>query len=207
LRKSLLATVAAVSLIGALAIIPASASAAGYTVLCKTSTPRYCPMANTYMGGTEFKTELAAATQVKLTDAFGLNISTCNKSQIDGTLTEKVYASENQKFSAKTLSFSECDNSIKVLNPRGGEFSWTEGSNGILAYIPEIEVFVPMIGQNCRFRLWGPPPVTGGNPATITYTKTATLEGEGGTGCSFSKAYFSATYKVTSPAPLYVQTW
>jgi len=193
--------------VGALMIAPASASAVT-TALCSVSTGSSCPAANTYPAGTEVKAELMPGTQARITEMFGLNQAVCNASSHNFTLTE--HASYAQSFTTNLFSFSECTNPIKVLNQRGGWISWTEGVNGTFVYAPEIELFWLATNQKCRFFIEQPVPITGGSSPTITFKKTplhkvptepetCNVQEKGG-------AFFSGTYKITTPNPLYVRT-
>jgi hypothetical protein len=211
MKKALLATAITASLVGALVIAPASASA-NYSVLCSVTTNPTCPIASTYPVGTEVKSELAPGSVAKVTDAFGIVQASCSKSQIDVTLKQKIEAREDQRVDPKTFTYSECANPIKVVSNGGGILNWTEGFNGKLSYWNQIELYVPAFARNCRFELWGPPTLTGGTSPVLTYTKASLLAvgSPESTFCDpnmYGKLYFYGTYNVTTPKPIYVRTW
>lgn len=202
-RIPLLAVVVAASLLGALALATASASA---TVLCKRATAlNNCGYEYTWPKETAIKATLAPGTEAKMGwNSLGEWL-TCNKSEIEvvtknaGSLGEKI---EDQM---TKLTFGECKQRVDVTGLFQGWIEWTEGGNGKFSSWSRFRLYGENVNYNtCEFQLFGPATLTGGTSATIKYKNANLYLASGQENCP-TKIQYTATYNVTSPTPLYVQ--
>jgi hypothetical protein len=206
-RISLLAVVVAASLLGALALATASASA---TVLCKRATAlNNCGYEWTWPKETAIKATLAPGTQVKLGwGSLGLGeYLTCNQSEF-GVVTANAGAlNEDVTHKVTNVSFGECKQHFDVVFLGGGGIKWSEGGKGTFWSYSRIKLYsdTSPINATCTYLvLFGPAILTGGASPTLQYKNTTAALQEGQESCP-SKLGYTATYNVTSPSPLYVQ--
>jgi hypothetical protein len=164
-------------------------------VLCKSATS---PCTGTYPKGTVVE---AASTGSWLLEAGFANI-TCTVNSVKGEVTNPG-PSGPVAGTVSTLSFSSCG-SATVDVFKNGTFSIGSPSGGNGTFKLEgFEVTVAVFGTSCVY----------GGPATFSLTggTTASLKATGGLAkasggilCA-NPAALSANYKVTAPAPLYVE--
>ena len=120
---------AAIAVMGLTALLGAGSASA--TVLCKTYvTP--CLTGGDYGAGTEIHATTAAGATVVLKDTAGNVLNTCKSSTINGKTTNTGSATETVVGNIELISFSECTNSIALLNLGGFEIHYvgpkTKGS-------------------------------------------------------------------------------
>jgi cytoskeletal protein CcmA (bactofilin family) len=167
----------------------------GATILCSSLTS-ICN--DPYYGaGTEVKAELEGGTETILTAAGGLVEIKCSKSTLAGT-TETV---DTPRGKPSSLTFSECNNSVEVLNSGEIELHWDSEHNGKVE-ARNFEVRVKASGLTCIFgSVTEGVTLTGGSPPIADATATVNLKS--GFFCPAS-AVWHAKYKVTAPESLYV---
>ena len=197
-----LKTFAAV-LLGTAALLALGAGAASATELCSTNTH---PCTGTKYGtGTSLKAQLATGTTATLTTSIGNVV--CTSATLAGKTTtagSEVNTVEGE-FTSET--FSNCTLGSTACEVRSSGFPTfsifaTGGGNA------SVTVFFFRVWAscgsfiNCEFSggQWSLA-LTGGNPAHLTASK-ASMAGINGFFCP-KEGLFDATYRVTSPAPLF----
>lgn len=129
----------------------------------------------------------------------------CGKSHVGGKTTNAGGAGVNVTGTVETLSFSECNSTVTVLNKGTGSLSSSGGSNGTLTS-SGTEVTMVFAGFHCVFKTNNTSlgTVTGGTNATLDVS--ATIPRTGGSSGVFcgSTAAFTGSYKGSAPSPLNV---
>lgn len=188
-----LAVVAAMAL---LAFVGAGSASA--TVLCKTAV-NPCPAEWKYPIGTLLDTSLTAGTST-IWEGAGLP-QTCSESTFKGTTENNGSSTETVLMRLEAFNINNCTLNWTLVSPGELEIHSIEGTNnGTLT----VRGLVWQVGPFCRvgFSNWTDiGTITGGNPANVVINVTVPWVG----GC-FETYHWTASYAVTQPTPLYVES-
>jgi len=212
-RISLLATVVAAALLGALVIGATSASA---TVLCKQSAfANYCGYENFYPKGTNIEASLAPGTEAKLVDSVGTAYGKCKASSISMTLNVIGGLNDAPGADVSAHSFGECSASMSSTPYSDLWFYWTpETHGGTFWHGFVIETSLPkmwgLTGQ-CRYNMAQKGEtsqfVPGETPQMVYKNLPGALEKSTSHWACDPVASFTATYNVSTPTPLYIEKY
>jgi hypothetical protein len=200
-KFSLLAMVVTASLLGALAIGAASASA---TVLCKqAAAANNCAPEDTYPEGTEVHAELAPTTFLYITEQNGTLRNSCSASEMATTLGIQQF--EYQRSAMTALSFGGCTTSPVTVERLGEpDFQWKPGTHGGHMYGYGVRIGFNYFGLACVYTFWGPGEIVPGASPKLVYSYGELVRLSGSFICPY-KMSISATYDITTPTPLYVE--
>jgi len=130
----------------------------------------------------------------------------CNKSHLGGKSTNAGGAAVNVTFNVESLSWSECNATVTVLNKGTLSIAHSSGSNGTL-FGSDQEVTVVFDGFHCIFSTKNTNlgTVTGGTNATLHISGTLQRAIGSGSGVFCGQtAPWTGSYKVTTPSPFRV---
>jgi len=185
------------------------ASTASATVLCKTagtSEGTTCPANQAYPAGTSIHAVNSGIT--KLTTEF-LNIE-CEESTVEGSTNNEGSATETVTGAISILTFSKCNCEVVVLKKGTLEVHWTANTNNGTLTSSGAEVTaqctVPLIGKvHCIYATSATNlgTATGGAEATMDIS-SADIPRLATSSLCDKTANWDATYKVTSPKPLFI---
>jgi hypothetical protein len=195
-RFSLLAVAAVAALAITAALGAASASA---TVLCKTANAS-CPTADIIGAGTEISATLQEKAVFKLNGAV---FSTCNKGSIKVQLTDAGGDARNVQAKDTSYSLSECTYITSFTNTGRWEISSSGSNNGSVVDLESI-IQMTVSGAACKYRFPSSSELKGGTTAKLVVNGAATRASGSDPACPETLT-MSATYSVSSPAPLYVE--
>lgn len=214
-RLSLLATVVAAALLGALVIGATSASA---TVLCKQApVNNYCGAENIYPKGTSIQATLAPGSEVKFATATGLAYGRCSASAIDMTVSKSGGLGEEVQAVVNAHSFGECAAPIQVYD-HPAEFDymagirWTEGTHGgTIRSSTWFETNLPKawgIPGQCIYDISAQVPIVPGANPQIAYknSRAILIHLQSHWACD-SEVFVTGTYNISTPTPLYVEKY
>lgn len=205
-RFSLLAFVVSASLLGALVIGSASASA---TVLCKSAPAAHqCPPGDVYGLGTKIQWELAPETELVISTLSGGYINSCSSWKTDltvGGLWEQLdEAGINENVFGGCKYPIENQPSFNV-----SYFTWTSGTHaGTVSQVSVIRTSLGPIAPNymCRYVLSGPAKLVPGSAPQLAFGEDSYgYEANGNGFLCPKKVRFTATYNITTPTPLYLE--
>jgi hypothetical protein len=180
------------------------------TVLCSANqTP--CAAKSVYPKGTALKAQLEAGSAFQLSGEVPVK---CTESSI--TTSTSAESGLPLAASVSGMSFGGCKlfgfncTDAAVNLPYGAAIERTSGGNGNLTLssggsgAPAFTVLCPLLAVECKFSVSGVQfGVQGGNPAKLTATAVK-LQSEINKAMCGETATLSATYSVSSPAPLFV---
>lgn len=192
--------------LGLLAVAVALISIAGSgtasaTVLCKNTTE---PCTEPYGVGTEIKETLEGTLVLK----GGIEV-TCTESTISAKVTNAGGATATANTTAEALTYGSCTGPVTVLAKPVTEWHWIPGSrNFTLTTVGEkVSVRVEALGVECVYQAGtSTAPVDEGLftglPQPVVH-KTERYDKLSGSIFCANQATMTATYKVTSPTPIY----
>jgi hypothetical protein len=222
-RISISIVVLGAVVLGAIAI--ASAGTSTVTTPCRSATANHdCIWGQELPTGTVVRAKLAPEYRALLstTNKNSGNLAICNESEITATLYGTP--SHVNVEGPVSISFGACSSEkrMETLETEGHVISWLPGSDAGEISMPynRIMTHTESVGlHNCEYEL-PPGKIFGGGlgegyyweAGPKIYYRSTIFGGEevvakkkgGEAGCP-AAAYFSATYQITSPAPLYIE--
>lgn len=172
--------------------------------LCKTATNPCSGAGNTYPKGTTVEAGLKSGTKFSLTTSFGE--IRCSESTIKGEVTNGGGSGTPVSIAVSSFSLGSCNCGVTVLQK--GSFSIEEASAGNGKLVSSnFETTFECLEIHCVFKTSSTPIGTwkGGETATVAMEgKVPRTGGRSGSTCG-SEGTLAAEYKVTSPAPMYVE--
>lgn len=202
-----------VSLITAIAVAAVGAvapSAFAGTVLCSEESSA-CPAESTYPAGTTIEAQLQSATSVVFS---GVLTEKCSSSTLAGRSTGEVGAAVPVELTGMTLSCSSPCKTVKAVGlPYSAEAVATESGDGTLTVgeageeTPAVSFSNCSFGTSCTYSLSGVSLNVEGGSAANLVAKSAQLNRIEGMALFCGKSVkLSASYEVSTPAPLFVTT-
>ena len=144
---------------------------------------------------------LKSGTSAVLKDTAGFSSNTCTGSEVKGS-TASPYTGATVTGAVSTLSFSNCERTVTVHKGGTLHVAWTSGTNGtVTSSGAEVTTGSPFGTLNCKTN-------EGTHLGTLTGVKTgnATMDINAALSCSGISSKWEATYTVTSPAGLGVES-
>jgi uncharacterized OsmC-like protein len=170
------------------------------TALCKESV-NPCPAASAYGKGTALEASLQGELKFEFGGFFTM---TCTGAEISGETTGGPGATVPVQFTLGALAGCKGCSSIKWLH---APYKSSLSSTGVMTADLEIEFSGCTLGTSCRFDGNVPFEVKGGNPATISIKEEWLGKDEGTSNCGESLHIGAASWSVSSPKPLWIETY
>jgi hypothetical protein len=180
-------------------------SSASAAVLCTTPAGTTCPTGWAEPGGTTLHAVNVGV--VKLTTSFK-NIE-CTESTVHGTTTNEGGPNEPVVGHIETLTFGGCNCTVTVINKGSLEVEWSSGNNGtVKSKGAEVTASCSTIFGNvhCIYETGAGTSLgtaTGGEELQMDISEN-NIPRQATSALCAEKANWDATYKVTSPKPLYI---
>jgi hypothetical protein len=182
----------------------AFAGTASATVLCKEAITSGCAAAGkAYPAGAFIKRSLEGSS---ITESGETTFDTCTGSQFTSEIKSGGSSSTTVSGPNTTVDFDNCANEVHTISLGSLEIHHIAGTDNGVVTTSGVVVGKTLFGTNCRYESG-----TGLHLGTLTGSHNATLHVnaivKGVTGNSFicpSTPTWTATFRVTSPVPLYV---